>query len=117
MRLLAGFLIVCLSPALSAQTANRLPPPLKLSLDCTISYLLDGVYTAPTSGFLLSINSSTVDMNTSRWRLTNVSQQNFEFSSDESVGFLNRLNGNLVVIKHNKTVWISGNCKKAAPKF
>lgn len=119
MRFWAGILIVCLSSALSAQPASRDPLPLNLNLDCTVKYFKDGVGTgAWSSGVLLSINSPTVQMNASRWRLTGVSKQHIKFSSSQSSGILNRLDGSLMVVaNHNNKVSMTGDCKKAAPKF
>jgi hypothetical protein len=119
MRVLAGFLIACLSAVSSAQAADQDPLPLNLNLDCTVKYFKDGVGTGTwSSGILLSIYSPTVQMNASRWRLTGVSTQHIKFSSNQSSGILNRLDGSLMIVaNHNNKVSMTGDCKKAAPKF
>jgi hypothetical protein len=119
MRLLAGIFIACLSAVSSAQPANRDPLSLNLNLDCTVKYFKQGVSTgAWSSGVLLSINSPAVQMNAFRWRLTDVSKQHIKFSSNQSSGILNRLNGSLMIVTNNDNkVSMTGDCKKAAPKF
>ncbi len=107
------------NPENESNAANRDPLSLNLDLDCTVKYFKDGVGTGNwSSGVLLSINSPIVQMNASRWRLTGVSKQHIKFLSNQSTGILNRLDGSLMVVtSHNNKVSMTGDCKKAAPKF
>jgi hypothetical protein len=108
-------------PENESDAANRDTLSLNLDLDCTVKYFKDGVGTGSwSSGVLLSINSPIVQMkiNASRWRLTGVSKEHIKFSSNQSTGILNRLDGSLMVVaNHNNKVSMTGDCKKAVPKF
>lgn len=108
-------------PENESDAANRDPLALDLDLDCTVKYFKDGVGTGNwSSGVLLSINSPIVQMKmtAARWRLMGVSKQHIKFSSNQSTGILNRMDGSLMVVaNHNNKVSMTGDCKKAAPKF
>ena len=103
-----------------AQPSNT--DPFELYLDCTIKFFQNGTDTgAWSSGVLVSIKNGYVEFATivsGKWRISEISDNTIGFSSLESYGSINRLNGELMLVDSaTNTVSKIGDCKRAIPKF